>query len=429
MNYQKKYIQTSLLLCLISFLIVQLSAMDFWNPEELPLEIWLQICENLDSPRDFKALKNSCSYLKKYIENDSAFARLQLRAALKERGYKDQGSPISMSSYFSECLKPTLPQEEIILKGHTMPVLTVIRLYNGDIASGGMDGKIIIWRMNSEGFYCKQKVLLNVAARGLKLPVSLLFQAHDGSIVSNLLDDLYGIIRLWYVNSEGVYDSDYLCIGKCAVRSITQPSASILVFGLSDGRIIVWDGKIQKKLTLDAHTDSIVSLFKLSNGDFASYSCDKTVRFWHPCRGDQDEIEYHCKAVLKGHKETVKSVILLANGNIASRTLNGEVKTWEINEAGAVCKETFKSSVFSRAYFDNVNEVTWLGLPNGDIKITSIYPKLSHEQIYLVRRLNQYGFTNKTIELDDFWMEVYKSLPRYLRLRYERVIKSFQVSV
>lgn len=172
-------------------------------------------------------------------------------------------------------------------------------------------------------------------------------------------------------------------------------------------------------------SEKIYSNFKLSNSDFASYSCDKTVRVWHLCRGDQDEIRYHCKAVLKSHKETVKSVILLANGNIASRTLNGEVKTWEINEAGAVCKETFKSSVFSRAYFDNVNEVPWLALPNGDIKITSIYPQLSHEQIYLVCRLNQYGFTNKTIELDDFWMEVYKSLPRYLRLRYERVIKSF----
>ncbi len=80
-----------------------------------------------------------------------------------------------------------------------------------------------------------------------------------------------------------------------------------------------------EKYSLKGHKQCLLKLIKLSNGNIASCSDDKTIRIW-----DKNN-NYNNIHTLHGHENTVKSLIELSDGNIASCSDDKTIILWDKN--------------------------------------------------------------------------------------------------
>lgn len=120
-----------------------------------------------------------------------------------------------------------------------------------------------------------------------------------------------------------------------------------LATGSCDHTIHIWQIEITKYqrlqkgqirnvplLILKGHTDEIVSVVVLPNGDLASGSYDETIRVWDPTNGE-------CKQLMKGDSGPIWSLQVLHNGDLASGSNSHIIRVWNI-ETGE-CKKELKT--------------------------------------------------------------------------------------
>jgi WD40 repeat protein len=179
---------------------------------------------------------------------------------------------------------------------------SLVLLFDGSIAAvDGTDIRIF-------EVYEKEKVLNKPVRvlKGHKLPVLTLLQLSDGRLASGSLDNT---IRIWDIESatcECILDGH-----SEDVSSLAQVSHSILASGSEDCKITLWNLQTRVRLkTLEGHLDTVSCLLKVSEHILASSSLDNSIRIWNLDDGTSRE--------LKGHLGEVYCIRLLPNGCLIS---------------------------------------------------------------------------------------------------------------
>ena len=104
----------------------------------------------------------------------------------------------------------------------------------------------------------------------------------------------------------------------------------------------------QKGLLLKSHSDQVVTLAALPNGDLASGSKDKLIKIWNTTSGDT-------KYNLTAHQNWVNCLVLLKNSDLASGSSDFTVKVWDINSWLVKKNINTGSIVWSLAELQNGN--------------------------------------------------------------------------
>jgi WD40 repeat protein len=256
----------------------------------------------------------------------------------------------------------------VVKGGHHGPVTAVVAA--GDtFASGGFDGKVVIWSLPAE------KVLHTLTAGG---PVRALAAAPDGKTVASAGDD--AVVQLWDVatgkaGAKLTGAADWLLSvafspdgktvvagainGHCYswdvataktvldVPAVTPPvpnqppptptavtalafaaDGKTLAAGGADGQVYLFsfpDGKFVRALT--GHTSAVTSVaFHPTGTLIVSGSKDRTLRLWTPANGQMVK-------TLEGHTAWVQGVTFLAQGTrLASVSADHTVRLWDLTE-------------------------------------------------------------------------------------------------
>ena len=367
---------------------------------ELPPEIVLMIAGGLDFP-SYVSLSQTCRYLDNFL-NDEREIENFIKREIVARGHKNITGPVC--SYFSECMD-LFDVQPRNLEAHYNIVKSVIELRGRNLASYSDNSTIKIW--NSESAECLHTL------EGHTSWVNSVSELSSRNLASCSSD---GTIKIWNPNS-----------GECLrtleghtniIYSVIELRDGNLASCAGDETIKIWNPECGECLrTLEGHTGVIRSVIELRDGNLASCSDDETIKIWN-----QESAE--CLRTLAGHTRRINSVIELSNGNLAScSSQDGTIRIWNPNSGE--CLRTL------RGHTDAVTSVIELrdgnlasGSADRTIKIWSIYPKdLSAQQIYLVLRLDLCARHNDTIRLDDFWAEIFNSLPDYLKNRYQNAVE------
>ena len=256
----------------------------------------------------------------------------------------------------------------IVKGGHQGPVTAVVAV-GEHFASGGFDGKVILWNLPAE------KVLHTLTAGG---PIRALASSPDGMTLASAGDD--AVVQLWDVASAkaGVkltgagdwllsvaFSPDGKMIaagtinGRCllwdlasgkktldipasapavanqpppeaaAVNALAfSPDGKTLAAGGADGHIYLFtvaDGKFLRVLT--GHTSAVTAVVFHPTGTLlVSASKDRTLRLWTPATGQLIK-------ALGGHTAWVQGVTFLAQGTrLASVSADHTVRLWDLTD-------------------------------------------------------------------------------------------------
>lgn len=97
---------------------------------------------------------------------------------------------------------------------------------------------------------------------------------------------------------------------------------------------------------LRGHSDSIISMAKLTRYRLATGSKDKTIMIWNIST-------YELMNTLRGHDDMVMSIIQLDDNTLISSSLDQTIKVWDLNSYS--CKDTLKGH---RLYIKNLLKLT-----------------------------------------------------------------------
>jgi WD40 repeat protein len=106
----------------------------------------------------------------------------------------------------------------------------------------------------------------------------------------------------------------------------------------SDKKIKIWSNQGDCLKTLKGHTNGIICLCLLYNGNLASGSLDKTIKIWTL------ELET-CILTLKGHKRGVTSLVTNKTRELFSASIDGQIKIWNLEMN--VCLKTLEGHIGS----------------------------------------------------------------------------------
>lgn len=113
--------------------------------------------------------------------------------------------------------------------------------------------------------------------------------------------------------------------------------------------IYIYDIKKQKLIaTLVGHTDLVIKIKYLSNGDIVSESEDKTIRLWNA-------LTFECYDILD-HKESIKDFWIVPDDTIISTSFNDNLIIWKLRSDFTVLSRNMP--VDSIAIIDNDTIIT-----------------------------------------------------------------------
>jgi WD40 repeat protein len=192
------------------------------------------------------------------------------------------------------------------LQGHQGIVYSLIRLPDGNLASGSSDSTIRLWDWNND-YNC----LKVIQTTGI---VMCLLSLPDGNLASGAND--------WSIR---IFDKDYECIRLLKEHGPTITSLILvgdkMLSGSLDGTIRVWDLTDYNCIKVLKLNGWVKCLMSLSDGYFASVSNFKIIQIW--------DINKDCNCVsdLRGHSE-VTSLVLLEDGVFAAGSADDTIKIW-----------------------------------------------------------------------------------------------------
>jgi hypothetical protein len=192
--------------------------------------------------------------------------------------------------------------------------------HQGDAVHGGT--KMI---MRSDVLYELDEASLGAEERGHSGYVWCLARTPDGQVASGGRD---GTVRLWRVGQGGELIHEATHDGyRGSVSALAITGDGTLWSGGRDGVLYRRRGD---SLTVneDAHPGAILALRALDDGRVASAGADGTIRLWSP---DGQRFQ-----VLEGHRSWVWDLSVRSDGMLVSGSEDGQVRLWSL-ATGAPC--------------------------------------------------------------------------------------------
>lgn len=210
------------------------------------------------------------------------------------------------------------------LVGHNDSVRVLLEYKNTDkkyLISGSWDKTIRIWVYSNES----SKYIYSHTLEGHSSGVVSLAELKDEAIASGSLE---GTIIIWQGKKANFIQILKLENHNGIVYSIIQLNNGKLASASSDTKIKIWgkdtNQNFFKVQDLTDHTDAVRLIIELINGKIASCSDDKTIRFW--IFEDQN---YICEKIIN-NDSSVYSIIEIQKGQLASAS-NNEIKLWNMD--------------------------------------------------------------------------------------------------
>jgi len=220
-----------------------------------------------------------------------------------------------------------------ILEGHANSITALSPAGRDELWSGSRDRTIRIWRRGESAFSCAGNIDAHEGT------VLCLTKLKDGRMASGGAD---GIIRLWNRNGE--------CSGRLAaevtwVWDIKALEQDTIVSASEDGKLRWWglrDGKCLATITTDG--GPIRSLALLRNAELmATGSADGGVRIWRVPRTTDNFVPQLVQR-LSGHRGIVRALVELPNGWLATGAEDDRIVVWDL--AGGTIQTTLHHNDF-----------------------------------------------------------------------------------
>jgi len=208
--------------------------------------------------------------------------------------------------------------QSIEVPGKYPAVACGLELQDGNVATGGGDGKIRLWNIGN------QQMTQVLASH--QDACSTLAQMADGRLVSGGDD---GMIMVWDIHTGSCTNT--LVGHRADVRCIIYLKNGWLLSGSKDGVMWLWDGQLGSQYKWEGHRDCIHHLLQLPSGDVLSCGGyqDRTLRLWDVSAKDPTRE----KATFQGHRDAVLCMVALENGRLVSVGNDSTMRMWNISEA------------------------------------------------------------------------------------------------
>jgi WD40 repeat protein len=248
---------------------------------------------------------------------------------------KFQTSTLEKSQYnnkkgYKQSVMPIIKEEETIrgkkeiykisnyfcdktIVGHPDKILSLIQLQSGLIVTGSYN-EIKIW--NSDLDFIKKLQENGYVLCLLEFEKNIILVGTSNNNIS-----------LWNIDSKE-NRHNILSGHKLKVNSLVKCNNEFFASCSDDQTIIIWDYYNKKKIrNIHAHSDLVLCLILLKNGNLCSGGADFLIKFWNWNNG---EFLYQ----YSGHKDCVKCLYQLKDETLLSGSKDLTIKIWTINDNG-----------------------------------------------------------------------------------------------
>ena len=276
--------------------------------------------------KDYAYLENLCNSMERQFSSITLSNTEILKEDLESLNEQIEGYLGSMTppkiKYCFPAIARTYANSKT-LTGHSDKINCVALLPNGDIASGGRDSVIRIWK-KSANYENTQNL------EGHKQWITNLLVLNNGQLLSGAYD---GNTKVW--NPSNNYENIQTLTGHTNwISASFQFSSGNIVTASFDNSIIVRNKNYKIIDNLKDHTFGVFALQALPNNKFASGSGDKTIKIWNK--------ELRVDITLKGHNSSVSCLAFLPEENyLASGSNDKTIKIWDYNSGE--CINTIKA--------------------------------------------------------------------------------------
>jgi len=224
-----------------------------------------------------------------------------------------------------------------LLKGHNGDINGAIELADGRILSWSHDKTLCIWDINGN---------LLLTLKGHTDSVNYAIELKHGQILSISKDTT---LRLWDISGRPLTILQGHSDSLNWLDAIELKDGRILSWGDDTPRI--WDKNGTLLKLLEGHSHPVYGVRELYDGQFLSWSYDRTLRIW--------DNSGNLLTILRGHSDSVKNALEIQDGKIISWSNDGTIRIWDRgrNEYSVLEGHTF--SVDGAFELINRRVVTW----------------------------------------------------------------------
>lgn len=133
---------------------------------------------------------------------------------------------------------------------------------------------------------------------------------------------------MWDINTGNYIFPQTWVAHTMSVNTIKMLSASTIVSGSNDNKLIVWNiTSTPVAITVyNMHTAAVTGVDKLQNGNLVSVSDDRSIRIWNPATGATVDSRANAHGTTGTYNLTC--VRALPSGSIATASKFGDIRIW-----------------------------------------------------------------------------------------------------